>query len=162
MAATLGWRNSTGAVESWSSITQLRFKAADNNTNDTADPIVIPSSGTAYSYEKWLLVYVESGTFTELSNLRVLTSADVPTINPGVTLQYRFTSTYSAPVGTNMTETGSLSTTEVVWSNAGTHTSGTAVKWTGSDYLVLQLDVASTATAGELTTWNLIARYDEI
>ena len=39
----------------------IRFKMADNATVDLADPIPVPSSGTAYSMQKWLRMNV-SGT----------------------------------------------------------------------------------------------------
>lgn len=152
MVATLQWQNSTGATESWSTITWLRFKAADNNTDDAVNPLVKPSTGTNYSYEKWLRINISVAPTTNVSNLRVLNSAASAT---GVTESYGFTTTYATPVGTNSAvATTTLSTTPIAWSNAGTAT-GTG-QW--GDDLVLQLDLSTSVAGGELGDWNTIAR----
>ncbi len=156
MVATLQWQNSTGATESWSTVTWLRFKAADNNTDDAVDPLVKPSTGTNYSYEKWMRINVSVAPTTNVSNLRVLLSATMPT---GTTMYHGFTATYATPVGTNSSvATTALSTTPISWQNSGTKT--TTGAW--GDLLVMQIDLSTSVSGGELGDWNTIARYDEI
>jgi hypothetical protein len=152
MVATLQWQNSTGATESWSTITWLRFKAADDNTDDAVNPLVKPSTGTNYSFEKWLRINISVAPTTNVSNLNVLNSAASA---PGVTESYGFTATYATPVGTNSSvATTTLAVSEISWSNAGTKT--TTGAW--GDLLVLQLDLSTSVSGGELGDWNTIAR----
>lgn len=71
MAATMLIREKNGAGETATDKTSgtIRFKNADDATVDTANPLVVPSSDTEYSFRKVLRPNVD-GTFTEVSNLR--------------------------------------------------------------------------------------------
>lgn len=157
MAATLQWEISTAATTpSWSSFAKLRFKTANDNTDDLNNPLVKPSSGTNYSFEKWTRINVTVAPSSQVSNLRLLLSA-----NPdlGITWKYGFTATYATPIGTVSTvATSTLTTAEVTWQNAGTKT--TTGQW--GDLAVHQLHLGTTVAGGEMTAINMIARYDEI
>jgi hypothetical protein len=156
LTATIDWQISTAATESWSNVSKLRFKSAIDNTDDLNDPLVKPTTGTNYSWEKATVVNVSVGPSSQLSNLRVLLSASMDT---GITWYYGFTSTYAQPVGTNSTiATTQLTTSEVSWTNSGTKTD-TGI-W--GDYLYAQWDIINTVSGGETTDVNEIARYDEI
>ena len=156
MAATLQWQISTAAAATWSTTTKLRFKSANDNTDDLNDPLVKPTAGTNYSFEKALRINVSVAPTTQLSNLRVLLSAAPGT---GLTMNYGFDATYSQPVGTDSAKaTTTLSTTEIAWANSG----NVSVTGQWGDLLYLQLDVGTGAAGGEITDFNVIARYDEI
>lgn len=168
MPATLQWQQSTAASATWSgSDSFIRFKAANNNTDDLNNPLVRPSAGTNYSWEKALRIYVASGTFTQLSSLRVkLSTADIGTgLGGNVAQAYDFKSAYTQPIGTGPMagREGALGTSEVAWNNAVNHAigDGVAVQWNGSDLLYCQLEIG-TGSGGELTSWNTIAVYNEI
>ena len=55
MAATIEVRSahggSAGSPASQASVSTVRFKFADNDTADTSNPLVRPTSGNNYSYE---------------------------------------------------------------------------------------------------------------
>lgn len=52
----------------------IRFQAIDTpNATNLNDPIPVPSSGQNYSFRKVLRLYLASGTFTQISNLRAYT-----------------------------------------------------------------------------------------
>ena len=73
MAATVQIREKNGAGQTATDKTSgtIRFKKADDATVDLNNPLVVPSSATEYSYQKWLRMYVSGGTYTQISNLRL-------------------------------------------------------------------------------------------
>lgn len=162
MVAVLNWEHSiaAGTAPAWLDCAHLKFKAANNNTNDTVNPCVIPNAGTNYSFEKVVCINITTPPDTNVSNLKV--SLSLAPVHTGVTVQYGFSVVggYHTPVGTNSTKavTGALGTATVAWSNSGTKT-GTGV-W--GDILWLQMDIATTAVRGTSATFNIIATYDEI
>lgn len=156
MAATLDWQISTAATASWSNVTKLRYKAANDNNDDNADPLVKPSSGTNHSFEKATRINVSVGPSSQLSNLRVKLNASMDT---GLTMFHGFTATYSQPVGTNSgIATSALTTSEVSWDNSGTKTD--TGQW--GDFLYTQIDISTSASGGEITDNQLVAVFDEI
>lgn len=164
MAATLTWENSTQAsTPSWNAVTLLRFKFANDNNNDNNDPLVRPSTGNNYSYEKWCRINVTVAPAVQLTNLRLLLGssvADSGGSTTGLALYHKFTTTYATPIqpSSNSGYT-QLTTTETTWTGASTMT--TTGQW--GDMVVFTLEIASTVVnSGELTNFNIIARYDEI
>lgn len=162
MTAVLKWKNSVGATATWSTVTKLRFKSADNNTDDSNDPLVKPTTGTNYSYEKYCQIHVTTAPGTSLSNLKLLSSVNFGGTGAykGLSLWYGFVTTYAAPVQTHLVATNTLGTTEISWSNAGTLGTATTGAW--GDTAVFQVGIGNTASGGEITDWNITARYDEI
>ena len=73
MAATVQIREKNGAGQTATDKTSgtIRFKKADDATVDLNNPLVVPTSLTEYSYQKWLRMYVSGGTYTQISNLRL-------------------------------------------------------------------------------------------
>jgi hypothetical protein len=156
MAATLTWENSTAATATWGAVTKLRFKAANDNTDDSINPLVRPTSGVNRSFEKACRINVTVAPSSQLSNLRVKLNLAMDT---GLTMYYGFTATYTQPVGTDSTvATTTLTTSEVSWTNSGTKT-GTG-QW--GDLFYTQIDVATNAAGGEITDNQFVAVYDEI
>ena len=166
MAAVVNWEHSIvdAATETWVDTTHLRFKAANDNTNDNINPLVIPNTGTNYSFEKCLSLNVTTKPDTSLTNLRV--SASLNPVHTGVLLVYGFApaGTYSVPVGTNSARaaTGTLTTTLINWDTDTTVT--TTERWSvsGAKNLWLQMDIATNAVRGAIANFNVIATYDEI
>ena len=73
MAATVQIRekNTAGQTATDKTSGTIRFKKADDATVDLNNPLVVPTSLTEYSYQKWLRMYVSGGTYTQISNLRL-------------------------------------------------------------------------------------------
>jgi hypothetical protein len=71
MPATVLIRELNGAGPTATTKTGLniRFKNADNATVDTANPLVVPTANTEYSFRKVLRMHISAGTFDEVSNL---------------------------------------------------------------------------------------------
>jgi hypothetical protein len=164
MVATLQWQNSTGATGSpvWSTITTLRFKDANNNTDDLNNPLVRPTSGVVYSYEKALRINISVAPSNpgNVSNLRLAVSRNP--IATGVDIFYKFASSYTGPLAGDALSIGTYtqinSTNNITWTGATAQT--TTGQWGQLLYLVAR--VGASASGGEVASWETIARYDEI
>lgn len=145
----------------------VRFKAADNATVDTSDPIIVPDSGSAYSYTKTLRAYMEAPPDTSVSNLRWYTDGansfgtgvSVSAKNSGVTFNAHiitamsggadlFSYTSGAPLDGDNTDTGPFAPAD-------------DDSYIG-DIVEMQMVVASTASQGTLTAETLTLAYDEV
>lgn len=145
----------------------VRFKAADNSTVDTNDPIQVPPSGTNYSYTKKLRAYMEAPPTTNVSNLRWYTDGSSG-FGTGIGVNYKnLGNTWGANYNTAMT-----GGTDLFTKTSGSPIDGDATN-TGpflpaadntyiGDLLELQMSVASTASNGALSAETLTLAYDEI
>ena len=145
----------------------VRFKAADNNTVDTNDPIVVPASGTTYSYTKTLRAYMLAAPDTNVSDFEWY-SDGANGLGTGVGVQVRNLGTsWTANINTVMG-----SSTDLFASTSGSPLDG-AVTDTGpwlpadnetyiGDLIRLQMSVADTATNGATPTETLTLRHKEI
>ena len=162
MAATTQFNQYTGSAAGTKNAgaTTCYFMAADTTSstaNRDANPVTVPSSGNAYSYELWYKLEATGGTFTSISDIRHYNSAA-----PGTGLSIETsanTGTPSNPTGTTPVVTDStFATTAMPTSDPGAATiSGTLTSATDeSGYVVTQITVASTATAGfsATQTWK--------
>ena len=149
---------------------KLRFKSANDNTNDTNDPLVRPGAGANYSFEKYTRVTVDTLPSIQVTDLRLLLSAyvqDSMFSTTGLTFQYDFVvlGSYATPVQptTDGTRT-TLTTAAISWDNSGTFlTSGHSPGDMWGDMVVLVLKVASTVVnGGELKDFSVVARFNEI
>lgn len=168
MAATFEWKVYTGTNAgtenpATGSASHLNFHNDDTygtQTDYEHKQIVVPSSGTAYSYERWLRGRW-SGTFNQIQNILFWKSGGTYSdsnlsINAGVT------DTGVTPVGT----ASSIATSAVP------ETEGTALDITPSGditsspgyskYVVLQLVVpSSVVTPGDIGVQTFTIQYDE-
>ncbi len=159
----------------------VRFKNADNATVDLAAPLVVPSSGQEYSYEKYLrLEITDAGGFTQIDNLRAYSDGSNDFVT-GIKLWYAVTGSYRPPeipsesadppqstaAGSpqeNMTDfftTTSGAPIDMDAINTGPVTDGSPAEQIG-DYLALVMEVETTASQGVLTAETLTFAYDEI
>jgi len=159
---------------------QIRFKYADNNTIDNADPIPIPPSGT--NRGRWKHIYLKCSVApdTQIDNMKVYT--DGAGFGTGITVLVgdgTQTKTSASSAGYDpsdvadevLTGHDTITTTTDVF----TYTSGAprtvsisetsniidAINET-TDYIVLSMEVINTASPGDLTDENLTYEYDEI
>lgn len=166
MVATVLIREKNGAGETATDKTSgtVRFKNADNATVDLVNPMVIPASGSDFSFDKWLRINVSVAPDTNISNLEAYTDG-ANGFGTGVSAWYKTVGSFSTPAEpgsssgyTDLFSATSGSPIDMDAINTGPHT-GTGDK---GDYLQAMLEVASTATQGTLTAETLTFAYDEI
>lgn len=114
--------------------------------NVSANQITVPASGSVYSYEiylkgKW------SGSYTTISSFKIWRSAGPTNGANGVTIRVGTTGTYTQPVNTS----SSVATDSTFPDESGSQAvtvSGSSPN-TVSNFIVLQMEVASTANPGD-------------
>ena len=165
MVATVLINEKNGAGQTATNKTSgtVRMKNADNSTVDTVNPMVIPVSGSDWSFEKWFRLNISVAPAVNIANPKFYTDG-ANGFGTGVLLWAKAVTAYVTPAE------GTVSTGYI---NAFTYTSGAALSlddalgpWTVTGdfgkWLVLLLEVASTATQGSLATETLTFSYDEI
>ncbi len=114
MAATIYIRSlhgATGASATNVDGVGARFKLADNDTIDANNPIVIPPSGTTYSYIKNFEFYASSSPANTINNLRLYSDGG-NTLGTGIDINVRtlatLTGTADSGTTTALTDTGAF------------------------------------------------------
>jgi len=179
MAATVHVYAHTGAGPSDTNTDGLgpprvRLKTADDTTIDTNDPIPIPTAGTKYSYWKSLTLWCSTSPTGTINNIKLFT--DGSGFGTGITTYVgdETSSTYDQATGTPG-DTGDEMVANHAQINSKTdvftYVTGSPKDVSGSinnpstgrisDYVVLQMDVISTASPGDLTDEDFTFRYDE-
>jgi len=165
MPATVKIYSYHGSTPSGSDVTDstIRFKTADNDAQDTSNPIVIPDSGTNYSYIKQLALYAETSPSGTIDNVKFYGPGSLGWTGCGCYVTT--SSTYTDP--TTQQDTALSGWTD----NFGSYTSSSPLSVAGSisnpdtgrvsDYVVLQLGVESTAEPGVQSSVQITMRYDE-
>lgn len=116
MPATVELRSHHGATPSAGTnvlSSTIRFKAADNDTVDSTDPLLIPLSGTVYSYVKQLRFYATTTPSNLINNLKFWTDGSNG-YGTGITLQTK--------VFVGLTSTATSGTTTTLVNGAGPFT----------------------------------------
>lgn len=161
MAATMLVREKNGAGETATDKTSgtIRMKNADDATVDTNNRMVVPTSGSDFSFEKWLRLNV-AGTFTDIQNLNFYTDG-TSGFGTGVNLWVKAVASFATPAEATAT---------AGYTDAFTYTSGSPLSlgagpYTSAadigSYLVAMLEVQSTASQGSLTAETMTFSYDE-
>lgn len=157
----------------------LKFKNADNATIDTNDPLTIPAASSIYSYYKFCFLKCDNADSHTMNNFKIYsdgsnglgTGVDLkvglqfPTHNSGATTGYELANNANEMVA----ETALTSSASVFDYTSG---SGLAVSISESgsvinaanettNYIVLQMSVASTASPGATPQETLTWSYDE-
>lgn len=173
------WTGSSGAPTK-TDITSINTVASASDVHQTTaagstNPIVIPSSGTNYSF--WVVTRLScsvtpAGT---VNNLRWY-SDGANNFGTGVTCKAQNATSYTQAIGTvgatgNQLTTSSYSTISTTPVDAFSFTSGSPKSLTGTisspstgdfgDFLVYQIEVASTASVGVSGTETYTWLYDE-
>jgi hypothetical protein len=160
-------------------VTNLRYKEADNNTQDLNNPVTVPACGTKYSYWKHTFV-VFTGCFTQICNINWFVSCfnwtgTTLTIGDGVQTKNSASSAgYDPAVGLNILTTHDTicATTDAgatylasCSGRAGTISEACCVinaACETSDYFVTNLALTNTAVSGTQTAKTVTIEYDEI
>lgn len=160
----LSLHGSTGASSTQVDGSTIKYKKSDDDTNDANNPIPIPGAGFAYSYPKNFRLNATVGPANSISNVKFYTDG-ANGMGTGVSLLAKASASYVDP-------TANAGGSEVAtMTDAFTYTSGSPLAVSGSlaaagtgqfgDYVVTQLKVASTASAGNTGTEVLTFSYDE-
>jgi len=163
MAATVQIIEKTGAGGTGTDKTggTIRFKNADNATVDLSNPMVKPTSGSDFSYEKWLRMNVTGGSYTQITNVKAYMDGSNG-LGTGVLLWAKAVASFSTPAEATSTSG---------YTNAFTYTSGSPLTLgagpftsTGekADHLVMMLEVQSTASGGLTASETVTLSWDEI
>jgi len=167
----------------------LRFKTADDGDIDTNNPIPIPTSGSNYSFWKHVYLKCTGGTFTQINNVKFYTGGSgfgtgitthvgnsTPTKNSSSSSGYKVATGTVGTTGLEMVEnhggvsSGKTDAFTFVNTNQSTMKS-VPISETGSkivssgqttNYLVFQMQVGTTATAGDKPNLTWTFQYDEI
>lgn len=165
----------------------MQMRTDDTSTVDTTNPIVIPSSGTNYSFTKSSYLYCDAAPSLQINNVQFYTDGtnslgtgigmvvgnETPTRNSGSTAAYIKATGTAGTTGTEMTAfyTGITATTDVFTYNSGA-TKSISISEAGSiinaigettNYTVFQMTVATTASPTSATTNETgTLQYDEI
>ena len=158
----------------------LRFKQADDATIDQVAPMPIPAAGSEYS--RWKQIYLKCTTApdTKVDNIKFYTDGggfgtgitcnagdQFPVKNSGADTGYDVSDTNE--IMTNHTDISSE--TDAFTFTSGSPLSGPSISEASSqidainettNYLVLQMVVASTASPGDLANETFTFQYDEI
>lgn len=173
MAATYNWAQTYGpsggptTTDLGSSGNLFNFKDVDDATaaNYSTNPIVASDTANAgRSYEVWLRGHF-TGTFNTVNNLQFWQSvAFSPATGLTVTWKGNNQTAYVTPVKTD----SSVATAAVPTADPATANVSIAGSLSGSlsaagysDYIVLQLDVGTTAAAGDTSLATFTLQYDE-
>lgn len=176
MPATVQIRRHTGATPTKTDITSIntRLQAEDTHTTaGTNSPILIPTSGTNYSYWATFQLYIAAITGGTVNNIKWYTDGSSG-LGTGITANVSAAATaYTQATGTQGATGTVLNNTNYPGvgtpSNAFAYTSASPLSVAGSgnatgdvgNLVVLQLAIASTASQGvkpaETVTW----RYDD-
>ena len=154
-------KNGAGGTPTDKTSGTIRFKNADNATVDTSNPMVKPPSGTDYSFEKWIRLNVNGGTYTEITNIKAYSDGSSG-LGTGIGLFAKAVASYTTPTEPSAT-TG--------YTSFFTYTSGSALSLgagpytsTGEkgDHLVMLMTVDNTASGGITPSETLTIAWDEI
>jgi len=166
MAATVSVKESNGATPTASTITNARYKTEDTYATDTSNPLVKPSSGTNYSFWKFHYLNADSSPTGTIDNVKWYTDGSIGW--SGCTLYVGVHSIYSQATGTVGTTGDVFSAASYV---AASFVSAVPLSIGGSidnpstgkitDYIVTQVGVSTSASAGTLSQETIYWRYDE-
>lgn len=154
-------KNGAGGTATDKTSGNIRFKNADNSTVDLVNPMVKPTSGSDFSFEKWLRLNVTGGTYSQITGIKAYTDGSSG-LGTGVNLWGKAVTTFATPVEPTAT-TG--------YANMFTYTSGSPLSlgagpYTGTgekgDHLVMMVEVTSAAAGGLTPSETLTIAWDEI
>lgn len=163
MAATVQIieKNGSGGVATDKTSGNVRLKKADNPTVDLNDPLVLPASGSDWSFEKWLRLNVSGGTYLQITNIVSYTDG-TNGLGTGVNLWGKAEASYTTPVqgssSTGYADMFGYDEAAPLELGAGPYTS-TGEK---GSHLVLLAEVTDAAAGGLTSSETITFAWDEI
>lgn len=166
MAASVSVKQAVGAGPTVTTITNLRFNTDDTVNPGIVNPLVRPAAGTYRSF--WKTVYLNADTSPSnfINNVKLYSDGTIGWT--GCTLYGGSSGTYTQATGTAGTQGDDSAVATALVSG---WTSGAPKQLTGtisnpstgriSDYVIMQVDVSSSAVAGTLAAETMTFQYDE-
>lgn len=162
-SVTIVERTQAGGSETDKTSGQIRFKNADDTTVDSNNPMVIPTAGADWSFEKWLRLNLgATAPSDKIDNINFY-SDGANGFGTGVNVWARSISAFSTPAELTtstglvdlfgLTSAAPLSISSGTFSSTGTHM---------GSHVVLAMEVSFEATVGALTAETITFSYDEI
>lgn len=182
----LGLQRTTAWSEFRLSYLLLRFRTDDENTQDSTNPIPIVTGQTKRSYYRHVYLYCSAAPGTKVDNIKIYTDGggfgtgvtvysgdETPTKNSGSSAGYDLATGTPGDTGDELVASHQDITAKsdfFGYTSPGSEKSvsisevGNIIDAIGetSDYVVLQMDVADTASPGTLTAETFTWQYDEI
>lgn len=142
----------------------IRFKDANNATVDLNNPIVRPTSGTVYSYEKYLKLKITVAPAGSITNLRCY-SDGTNSFGTGIGMHIGNTASWGTPVKTESSVAIDQAANDFFAKTSGSPLSFGAGPYSSigdiGDFVVMQASVASTASPGLTVSELLTTAWDE-
>jgi len=133
----------------------------DGTASKSSNPVVIPDAGTNYSYEVWIRARCDAAPAVRCENFKIWYNSG---LSGGfdITVNTDIISTYVQPVEIQSSVGNRVSFSTKASAGNSISLDGTLTDIGDySSWLVFQLEIPSTATAGDYTAlWTL--QYDEI
>ena len=161
----------SGSPSTTDSVTNMNFGSTDATSLTVATyPITIPAAGTNYSYDKYFRLKV-GGTFNTVDNFQFWKSSGAYVTGEDIYgSQGDTTTAYVTPqnASANAKADASIPTADPGGASSGNISKGGSLtgQFTGStggytDYLILQMRIASTASPGNVNQKQFTFSYDE-
>lgn len=176
MAATVQIISAHGATvtttETQIDGTTIKYKRADNDTNDTANPVPKPAAGSNFSWRKSMRIKITVAPDGDITNLRwfgpgaswgtgvTLWAHTKPTANYDQASSADDSAKIGVDGGSAVTDAINYITSAVLTVNAGTVVGATTGYGT-QDLVETQIEVASTASRGTKGPQTFTYRFDE-
>lgn len=156
-------KNGVGETATDKTSGNIRLKNADSAAVDAANPIPVPQAGSNFSFEKWLRLSCTLAPDTQIENLQAYTDG-ANGMGTGVSVHYKTEGTYAQPAqpadATGFSDLFTATSGSPIDMDA-TNTGPFTTTGDMGDYLVLLMEVASTATQGATPTETITFSYDE-
>lgn len=157
------YHDATGSTTNNVDGATIRYKVADNDTNDANNPVPIPTTGTNYSFIKQFRFNAASTPANTINNLKVYADG-ANGLGTGLDLRVKLSASYTNPIAQGTT---SLSGTASIF----TYTAGSPLAVTGSisnpstgafgEYIQTQVSAADNAVQGNSNNETITFSYDE-
>lgn len=164
MAATIVVEQRSGLGYSATNVAknEFYFLPIDSNVEEASDyPLTKPDVGTIYSYEVWLRFRCDVAPDSFCNNFKIWSSGSAPATGQVITVNSNMVEVYIAPANSQSVQGNRA--------NLHSYNSGSKLAIAGSlanigdrsSFIVLQLEVASTAVNG-IQDYTLYYQYDEV
>ena len=135
---------------------------SDATAGKATYPLVLPDSGTRYSYELWLRARVDLAPLNNVYNFKAWYVSGIPAVGVTVKVNSDIVSAYSAPSNLQSTQGTRVDFTTKNSEVNSISLDGTLVNVNDyTSYLIFQLEILPTAITG-MGNVEFIIQYDEM
>jgi len=175
MAATVATYYYNGVGGSGAAATNVRFKLADDNTQDANNPCVKPAAGTNLSFWKVIALYCTVAPDNGINNVKLYSDGTLAWTGCTVYVGDETPAAYSQATGAGDSGDAMIANyggggVITAQTDSFSYTSGASKSITGSiaaatgkitNYVVVQLSIGTTAVGGAQAAETITWQYDE-